>query len=95
MINPKTKEQVLKHIQDCEKQLEAFRDRAPAQFQGKINVAFAGLSAAQIRIDENRDFEEVLYFIGRVHWTLGFISGVPKPKNTESDTPLADALIKS
>jgi hypothetical protein len=102
MIEGNDKTVFEEHFETCRTQLETFRDRAPQEMQPKINIAFASLTAAQNRLQGNKDLSEVLYLLGRVHWTLGFV-GARRPTQTlqeifeeeepSESTPIVDALL--
>ena len=97
-----------KHFEQCRKQLTDFQQKAPPDLQPKINIAISSLAAAEKRFEENGDVGEILYLLGRVHWTIGFVSGHPKEKPAKTlaevfaeekdetdETPILDKFLQS
>lgn len=78
MIGIQEKEELTKHFESLTDQLTDLRNRAPSKLQSKINLAFASLESAKLRAEGNKDFGEVLYLLGRVSWTIGYVMGQPK-----------------
>lgn len=98
----------IKHFKKCREQLTQYQQKAPTALQSKISIAMSSLTAAETKFEEKKDLEEVLYLLGRVHWTLGFVFGQPKEKPARSlaevfseegeeneETPIADALLRT
>ena len=96
------------YFKRCRDQLTQFQQRAPASVQPKITIALSSLTAAETRFEEKKDYGDVLYLLGRVNWTLGFIAGQPKEKaagtlaeafaeegDEDEETPIVDAILQS
>ena len=91
MIDKETKQIVLKTFESLQSQLETMREKADIVYHSRIKMALSSIEAARTLLDTNKEFDNVLYFLGRCQWTLGFIMGTHKEnsiqvESTDEDT---------
>ena len=81
---------ILKLLSIKIKQLEGLKDRVQSPLHARINIALSSVEAARLHLNQNKDFSHILYLLGRAHWTLGFITGLPREDTVKIEPTIDD-----
>ncbi len=86
MINKETKQVILTTFESLQSQLETMLEKADIIYRARIKMALSSIEAGRSLLSLDKDLENVLYLLGRGHWTLGFIMGSPKKEPVQIET---------